>query len=64
MKKPSWQFKDMQRHQKQMNRLESLDMNNRHLQVAMSPVKSSEEENGVTVLIRDVQMNIIQKNAH
>lgn len=50
------QFKDMLKDISKTDEphLESLDMNDQHLQVAMSPVKSSEEENGVTVLIRDI----------
>lgn len=36
------------------NHLERLDIEDLHLQLAMSPVKSLEEENGVTVLIRDI----------
>lgn len=36
------------------NHLERLDIDNLHLQLAMSPVKSLEEQNGVTVLIRDI----------
>ena len=50
------QFKDMLKDISKTDEphLESLNMNDQHLQVAMSPVKSSEEENGVTVLIRDI----------
>ncbi|CEA00156.1 Sensor protein SrrB [Jeotgalicoccus saudimassiliensis] len=36
------------------NHLERLDIDDLHLQLAMSPVKSAEEQNGVTVLIRDI----------
>lgn len=36
------------------NHLERLDIDDLHLQLAMSPVKSLEEQNGVTVLIRDI----------
>ncbi|HBV22428.1 MAG TPA: HAMP domain-containing histidine kinase [Jeotgalicoccus sp.] len=36
------------------NHLERLDIEDMHLQLAMSPVKSLEEQNGVTVLIRDI----------
>lgn len=36
------------------NHLERLDIEDLHLQLAMSPVKSLEEQNGVTVLIRDI----------
>lgn len=37
-----------------VNHLERLDIDDLHLQLAMSPVKSLEEQNGVTVLIRDI----------
>ncbi len=43
------------------NHLERLDIEDLHLQLAMSPVKSLEEQNGVTVLIRDITDETILK---
>lgn len=38
--------------------LERLDINNKHLQLAMSPVTSNGQINGVTVLVRDITVEI------
>lgn len=40
--------------QSDYNHLERLDIEDMHLQIALSPVKSLHEQNGVTVLIRDI----------
>ena len=41
--------------------LERLDINNKHLQLAMSPVTSNGQINGVTVLVRDITDEIKKK---